>query len=244
MADSWEDEEFDLPSSAPPTAVPVSWEDEEEEEEDTGAVAPGVAPKMSAAKAAKSAAEKDARIAAELETRLQMGETAEQRRLRERNRVEEADNDLTEDLFGGGGGAKGGGGGSGLSGLALKNMQDHVKLALELSERMEASKPAHIAAFLKELVSKTSAKMTVDGLSDLTNHTIMFRDEKREAEERIATAKANKTNVIANQRANKKKDCGRGRRRKAHADVFGGDFDGDGIDSVGMDYESKYDDFM
>lgn len=28
MADSWEDEEFDLPSSAPPTAVPVSWEDE------------------------------------------------------------------------------------------------------------------------------------------------------------------------------------------------------------------------
>lgn len=28
MADSWEDEEFDLPSAAPPTAVPVSWEDE------------------------------------------------------------------------------------------------------------------------------------------------------------------------------------------------------------------------
>lgn len=36
---------------------------QEEEEEDSGAVAPGVAPKMSAAKAAKSAAEKDARIA-------------------------------------------------------------------------------------------------------------------------------------------------------------------------------------
>lgn len=36
---------------------------QEEEEEDAGAVAPGVAPKMSAAKAAKSAAEKDARIA-------------------------------------------------------------------------------------------------------------------------------------------------------------------------------------
>lgn len=31
---------------------------------------------------------------------------------------------------------------------------------------------------------------------------------------------------------------------QAHSDVFGGDFDGDGIDSVGMDYESKYDDFM
>ena len=31
---------------------------------------------------------------------------------------------------------------------------------------------------------------------------------------------------------------------QAHSDVFGGDFDGDNIDGVGMDYESKYDDFM
>ena len=29
-----------------------------------------------------------------------------------------------------------------------------------------------------------------------------------------------------------------------HEYVFGGDFDGDNIDHVGMDYESKYDDFM
>lgn len=28
MADSWEDEDFDLPTTAPPTTVPVSWEDE------------------------------------------------------------------------------------------------------------------------------------------------------------------------------------------------------------------------
>lgn len=28
MADSWEDEEFDVPSVVPPTSAPVSWEDE------------------------------------------------------------------------------------------------------------------------------------------------------------------------------------------------------------------------
>lgn len=28
MADSWEDEEFDVPSAVPPTSAPVSWEDE------------------------------------------------------------------------------------------------------------------------------------------------------------------------------------------------------------------------
>lgn len=37
--------------------------EQEEEDADAGAVAPGLVPKMSAAKAAKSAAEKDARIA-------------------------------------------------------------------------------------------------------------------------------------------------------------------------------------
>lgn len=58
---------------------------------------------------------------------MQLGETAEQRRLRERNRVEEADNDLTEDLFGGRGSDNGGGGG--LSSLALKSMQVCDKLA-------------------------------------------------------------------------------------------------------------------
>lgn len=239
MADSWEDEEFDLPP-VPPTMVPVSWEDEEEEDLDRAAVAPGVAPKMSAEKAAKAAAEKDARIAAELETRLQLGETAEQRRLRERNRVEEADNDLTEDLFAGSSGAGGKGAGD-ISDLKLKTVQDHVKLAIELSEKMESSKPAYVAAFLMEMVTKLSGKaMTTDGLTDVVNHTTMFRDEKREAEKRIETAKANVVNIQANQRANKKKIA---KKKKAHADVFG-DFDADDIDTVGMDYESKYEDFM
>lgn len=91
---------------------------------------------------------------AELETRLQLGETAEQRRLRERNRVEEADNDLTEDLFGGGGdggGGKGGAGG-GLSGLALKNMQvcdgvpfNVVKLVLECGEKIVSRRGCPVA---------------------------------------------------------------------------------------------------
>lgn len=50
-----------------PPHVPGSFADQEEEEDNTGAIAPGLAPKMSAAKAAKSAAEKDARIAVSLE---------------------------------------------------------------------------------------------------------------------------------------------------------------------------------
>lgn len=55
-----------------------------------------------------------------MESRLQIGETAEQRRLRERNRVEQADNNLTEDLFGGGERGQGAGG---IADVPLKSME-------------------------------------------------------------------------------------------------------------------------
>lgn len=55
------------------------------------------------------------------------------------------------------------------------------------------------------MVSKLANKMTTDGLTDLVNHTTMFRNDKRDAEERISSAKANAMNVQATQRANKKK---------------------------------------
>lgn len=59
--------------------------------------------------------------------------------------------------------------------------------------------------FVQEMITKLSSKMTTDGMTDVVNHITVFRDEKRTAEERIATAKANASNVQAKQRANKKK---------------------------------------
>lgn len=58
---------------------------------------------------------------------------------------------------------------------------------------------------LQEMITKLSSKMTTDGMTDVANHITVFRDEKRKTEERIATAKANASNVQAKQRANKKK---------------------------------------
>lgn len=57
----------------------------------------------------------------------------------------------------------------------------------------------------QEMVTKLSSKMTTDGVTDLVNHTNVFLEEKKEADKRIATAKANASNVQATQRANKKK---------------------------------------
>ncbi|CAM9757663.1 unnamed protein product [Discosporangium mesarthrocarpum] len=242
MADSWEDEDFETPAFIPPSDAPISWEDEDEVDEAVPEVAPGVAPKMSAAKAAKKAAEGDAKLAAEVEAKLQVNETSEERRLRERNRVEEADNSLTEELFGGEGRAGGVARPAGVAGLKISSLQDHMKLALELGNRFSSSKPGSVVAFLKELMS------TLDGsplgateLTEVTAHCIRLRDVKVAAAERIAAAKASASNTQANQRANKKKKV---KQNKAHTDVFGGDFEGDAIDNAGMDYEDRYDDFM
>ncbi|CAM9487520.1 unnamed protein product [Choristocarpus tenellus] len=70
MADSWEDDDFEPPSfTVPPINAPASWEDEDEVDATVPVVAPGLAPKMSAAKAAKVAAEGDAKIAVSVESR-------------------------------------------------------------------------------------------------------------------------------------------------------------------------------
>ena len=70
---------------------------------------------------------------------------------------------------------------------------------------------------VQEMVTKLSVKMTADGMTDVINHIAVFRDEKRKAEERIATAKANASNVQAKQRANKKKSA---KQKKASKDGF------------------------
>ena len=57
--------------------------------------------------------------------------------------------------------------------------------------------------FEQEMVTKLSTKMTMDGMTDLVNHTNVFLDEKRQADKRIATAKANASNVQATQRADR-----------------------------------------
>lgn len=102
---------------------------------------------------------------AELETRLQLGETAEQRRLRERNRVEEADNDLTEDLFGGGG-ALGQGAGDGLSGLALKNMQVRGRPAAYFSANTRVARWVYLSIVCMCSVPRFFVNCTIAEFTD------------------------------------------------------------------------------
>merc|ERR1711939_1201287 len=104
MGDAWDDDEFDVPSLVPPKPPPSSWDDEEEEEVEVPAVKQPTPQELATQ---KKLADKKAKAAllkknAALMDAMAENETAEDRKLRERQQVEDADHELTDELFGGG----------------------------------------------------------------------------------------------------------------------------------------------
>jgi len=113
--DSWEDEEFDIPTFTQPNhaASTNSWDDEEEDEAlKPEEVTPGIgSEKPVTAKqtskqerklkeAQRKAEEEEVRKKLQAEVEARKNETDEQRRLREKKEIERSDNQLTESLFG------------------------------------------------------------------------------------------------------------------------------------------------
>jgi Translation initiation factor eIF3 subunit len=90
--------------------------------------------------------------------------------------VEEADHGLTEDLFGGGSNsnskdtaaAAAAAPAAGLDGIPLKTLQDHVKLALELGQKLSSSsKSPSIVALFKELLTLVEGKLSLEETNEV-----------------------------------------------------------------------------
>mmetsp|Transcript_31359 Transcript_31359/g.70467 ORF Transcript_31359/g.70467 Transcript_31359/m.70467 type:complete len:177 (-) Transcript_31359:634-1164(-) len=141
MADAWDDDEFEV---APVTSQDAAWDDEEEFEPPP-VINHGDAPKLSKEKADKLERERRAARDAAIEGALDEEETEGERRLRERQQVEEADHELAADLYGDSGSGSGGGATKtvvvqGLDGYALKNLKDHIALAVDVADAFEKKK--------------------------------------------------------------------------------------------------------
>ncbi|KAG5192717.1 eukaryotic translation initiation factor 3 subunit J [Tribonema minus] len=241
--DSWEDDDFTPPTLVPPK-VTQSWDDEEEEEDEEAAKP--TQPTEKQLEQARKAREAEAmRIAAAHEAAQQEAETAEERRLRERRRVEESDHALTEDLFGGGGTAEAAEAPAqaGVEGIPLKTTQDHVKLALDLGEKLSkdgsSGSSGNILALLKELITRVEGKLSLEETNQLALHLNKFKDAKMVAEQKRQAILKKQKAAAAKRNAEKSK-------KKQHADLFGGAYDGvgDQYDELATNYEDAYDDFM
>ena len=222
MGDSWEDEDFDVPT-LPTPAPPANWDDEEDEVE--------IDPKIVPAKPSQSQIDADKRRAEEAEralaTKLKLAElaneTPEEKRLREKRQVEEADNELTGELFGNGTTTKSSGASSpamGIGSKPLKTKQDHLSFGTLIGQKLSNSSAFNLAAFYKTLTkSLDSPAVTSEVLNEILADITKIRDAKAKAEKptkQINTKKSKKDIKAA---------------EKKHADVFGG-----------SDYVDKYDD--
>ena len=153
MGDSWEDEDFEVPILTP-AAVPSSWEDEEDQVDLSVKVTKPTPAQVEAAK--KKAKEDELALEAKIKLSLLEKETPEERKAREKRQVEEADNELTGELFSSSTKGKSVEGSSGslvkgIGSAVLKTKQDHTTFGVTVSQKLSESSAFNIAAFYKSL---------------------------------------------------------------------------------------------
>ena len=185
MGDSWEDEEFEVPVISAPSKS--NWDDEDEVEIDKPIVSSGPSAAVLEAKA-KKAREEEAILANTLKFASLENETADQRKIRERQQIEDADNELTGELFGKGkGSGKSASGGSslvsGIAGTVLKSKDDHKQFGIVVGKKMADSTAFNIAAFYKSLTDRVKDNLSAESLDEILSQLQKLREEKKKIAE-------------------------------------------------------------
>ncbi|KAJ8605020.1 hypothetical protein CTAYLR_004563 [Chrysophaeum taylorii] len=234
----WEDEEFEPATlSGVSPAPPTAWDDEEEEEEEVvrGPQKPTLSEATKKRHEEKAAALKSARLNEVLDNE----ESTEEKKLRERRLVEEGDNALTNELFG-----------AVQLEEKLKDLKDHLQLALSISDRMSESKRNHVLAFLKEFLRSVEDKLEPPDIAEIVARSVITasRGARRTATRRAAVqllnaqkeakVKAVKKPTQAKSKKKSKKEL-LDMQKKAD-DNFGAATGGDEYDH----YEDQFDDFF
>mmetsp|Transcript_15174 Transcript_15174/g.25297 ORF Transcript_15174/g.25297 Transcript_15174/m.25297 type:complete len:236 (-) Transcript_15174:304-1011(-) len=235
MGDSWEDEDFEVPSLGGATlnAEKDNWDDEVDEVEVEPKIVPVVLTAAQITAQKKKEEEADAALESKMKTNALKNETAEERRLREKKMVEEADNELTGELFGGGkagGGLKAGGGGAakGLGALVLKTKQDHSAFGTTTATKLAESSTFNVGAFYKTLGKVLeSSQITAETLDEILADIQRVRETKVKAVKQSSTAKKSKKDIK--------------KAEKEHRDKFGAS---DYVDAYDDTYGDMEDDFM
>jgi len=210
--DDWENEDFEpvIPNKSP-GKVSANWEDEEDETlKIKPEIAPGPTPAQIEAQRQKALLE-DERLQAQMKNAELEGLNAEQRKVRERNQIEEADAQLAEELFDGGAGTKlSRSKSSGLGGINLKNKDDHVNFGIMVATKMADSTSFCVSAFLKEILQRQKETLSSESLDELAVLIQTLRDSKNRAKETKKAGPSKKEKKI---------------QIKKHEDTFGGKYE-------------------
>jgi len=181
-----------------------------------------------------------ARKAMELEAELEANMTIDERRALEKQRVEEADNALTDDLFGAVEGLKvssgGGPGGKAMGAgdtVKMTDLKDHLKHARKVSQCLKGHKKIHLAsAFFKECLSESKDVLDDDAITEIIKTCNVIKNEK------VATAKRK---VKGQAQKSKKKDkAAEAKAKKMAVELYGDNERFDDYDEYGAEYEDSF----
>jgi hypothetical protein len=210
MGDSWDDDDFQVPDlvvNITNSNVKKEWDDEEEEVVMEEVVAKPSEAQILASK--KKAQKEEEALANALKFALEENETPEQKKARERMQAEEADTELSSELFGNNTNTTSKSSTTGLGSIPLKTKQDHSNFAILCSKKMKDSTPLNVGAFYKNVTDKLKDVITTETLDEVLMILNSVRDERRKLEIAKKPTQPKKT----------KKEMAA--ERKRHDDVFG-----------------------
>ena len=187
---------------------------------------------------ARKEAEELARKVVELEAEMEANMSPDERRAYERNRVEEADNALTNDLFGAVEAktvhvAAAGAAGGSSDVLVLKDIKDHLKHARKVAAAIREHGKTHLAsAFFKEALQQSMAVLDDDAVSELIKTLNVMKNEKVQAAKRKVKGQAQKSKKVDKQAV--------AQALKVQVDTFGDNDKYDDYDQIGEDFEDAF----
>ncbi|KAG7394975.1 hypothetical protein PHYBOEH_004416 [Phytophthora boehmeriae] len=239
--DSWDDDEFEVPSVAEQQKVAANWDDEEEEEEpvvvakaEPAAPKGPLKPKQLKKMKIKEIEEKQRLEIAMTKARLaaQADETDDQRKAREKASIEEADFEMAIDAFAGAPPKPAAGATNdadeAISAMRLLSLADHEHLGDVVSSRLATSNSKYALECIKVILTKASVNLTADDMKEITTIVNVIKNEK------IAAAKP---------KGKKKKQTGKQGYANVERNVGNGGAGGKNYAGYEDTYDD-YDDFM
>lgn len=182
-----------------------------------------------------------ARKAMILEAEMEAKMTPQEIRELQNKRAEDADNALTDDLFGivkstGGTGREIGAGGKAIeAGAAVKmvDLKDHLKHARKVSQCLKAHGKIHLAsAFFKECIQESKDALDEDAIADIIKVCNVIKNEL------VATAKQKKKGQA--QKSKKKDKVESTKAKKVAEELYGDNEAYDEYDDYGAAYEDDF----
>jgi translation initiation factor 3 subunit J len=178
-----------------------------------------------------------AKKAMEYEAEMEANMSPEEIRALARRRVEDADNNLTNDLFGssindGGVGTQSSSAEAGGK-VVLVDMKDHLKYARKVADALKVHGKIHLStAFFKECITQSDSVLDDDAVTELIKILNVMKNDK------IAAAKK-KTKGQA-QKSKKVDKVAAAIAKKIQIETFGDNDEYDNYDAIGEKYEDDF----